>query len=278
MTDSQDPSQPTQRILDPRRVGQNGSGLPARELTDILLLLHPVTPAATRIVANAAKTAPQHVLFRDLFESYAHISENVEEQETIIIGENGERVVNPTWTATDLALRLSSIDTLKSKALGFVFGRNVATSDIVFGQDSGRRISNKHFRVFLNENGIVMLQDISTNGTMVDNVLLLSKANQVNTARMLAHGSTITITHPDPAEIVEFIVKVPSRGRLQALFDDAQHEFLSNCGAANGQGEAARPLVKRAYRATMKWDGGDNYKILGLLAPLGEDFHADLYR
>ena len=40
-------------------------------------------------------------------------------------------------------------------------------SDIVFGQDSGRRISNQHFRIFLEIDMVLMLQDMSTNGTVV---------------------------------------------------------------------------------------------------------------
>ena len=168
-----DYSQPTQRqtqeVLDPRRVGRNNSGLSDKDLGDVLAILHPASPGAIKIIDNMADSRKEHILFRreydDSFDD--DLAEDIEEQETIII----DRSNGPPSTShagADLCLRMSS--NLKTPQLGFVFGRNVLSSDIVFSQDSGKRISNQHFRIYLNSDAILMLEDMSTNGTVVDDV------------------------------------------------------------------------------------------------------------
>ena len=159
MASQDEPTQPTQRMLDPRRLGRDNSGLDDNDSADIMLLLVAGSPAATRIVEQTALTRDYHVLFHEM----GSYTPNIEEQETIIIGEDGSCPMSPqtfVQKPADLALRFSSLDNLKQKYLGFVFGRNAAMVDIVFGQDSGKRISNQHFRIYLNTEGLVMLEDM----------------------------------------------------------------------------------------------------------------------
>lgn len=265
---SQEPTQPaTQQVLDPRRVGQNNSGLDDRDIADVMLLLSPTTTAAMKIVERTARFRPEHVLFHDSMGSYGVPSPDIEEQETIIIGNDGKRQGRPSLTAADIALRLSSAHLLKSKSDGFIFGRNAQISDIDFGHDAGRRISNRHFRIFLNEYGLPMIEDMSTNGTVVDNVLLRGKDKRYNRARMLVTGTVITIPNPDEAEVIKFHVRIPSRGAYRELFEEHKRAFISECTTGPDREKALQRLQQRPYRATMKWDGGERYNIIGMCCP-----------
>ncbi|KAF2682409.1 Pkinase-domain-containing protein [Lentithecium fluviatile CBS 122367] len=266
MTSSQEPTQPsTQQVLDPRRVGRNNSGLDDNDITDIMMILHPTTPAASRIVAHTANIRPEHVLFYNAMDSYGAPLADIEEQETIIIGKHGERLGQPSTAAADIALRLSSAPLLKIKSNGFVFGRNAHISDIVFGPDSGRRISNQHFKIYLNQFGIPMLEDMSTNGTVVDNTLLRSKDAHFNKARMLIPGSMITISNSNEAEVIRFNVRIPSRGSHEARYEENKHAFISECATGDERARALQQLLQKPFRATMKWDGGQHYNIIGEL-------------
>jgi hypothetical protein len=218
-------------MLDPRRLGRNNSGLNDADIDDVLVILHPTTPAATRVVEHAATATPQHVLFCSTLDSMTNSVVDIEEQETIIIDSSGRRLGTDSSAGADLALRMSSAHTLKCKEVGFVFGRNPVTSDIVFGQDSGKRISNQHFRIYLNTDGILMVQDMSTNGTVVDDILL--KANPVP-IRMIHSGSIIYIQHTNPAEVVKFVVRIPPRASetARARFNANLRNFITNCATA----------------------------------------------
>lgn len=255
-------------MLDPRRVGRNNSGLDDNDIADIMMILHPTTPAASKIVAHTAMTRPEHVLFYDTMGSYTASFADIEEQETIIMGKDGERVGQSSSAAADIALRLSSAPLLKIKSNGFVFGRNAHISDIVFGQDSGRRISNQHFRIFINDFGIPMLEDMSTNGTVVDDTLLRGKDPHFNKARMLIAGSIITISNSNEAEVIRFNVRVPSRGSHKERYEENKHAFISECITGDGRERALQQLHQRHYRATMKWDGGEHYNIIGVFLRL----------
>ena len=231
-SDDADPTQPsTQQILDPRRLGRNNSGLDDADIDDVLVILHPTTPAATRVVEYAAAATPQHVLFCNTLDSMNDPAVDIEEQETIIVDSSGRRLGTNSSAGADLALRMSSAHTLKCKELGFIFGRNPLTSDIIFGQESGKRISNQHFRIYLNTDGILMVQDMSTNGTIVDDILLKVNPERI---RMMHSGSIIYIQHPNPAEVVRFVVRIPPRASelARARFNANLRGFITNCAAA----------------------------------------------
>ncbi|KAF2270425.1 kinase-like protein [Lojkania enalia] len=263
----------TQQIMDPRRMGRNNSGLDDKDIADVLAILHPTSPSAIKAVENTADRRPELILFRNSHDSYEDDNTDIEEQETIIIDKLHEQ--SSPRVGNDLALRMSS--NLRSFQLGFVFGRNPHSTDIVFGQDSGKRISNQHFRIYVNTDGIVMLEDMSTNGTLVDNLLLKNKDPRFQSVRMLASGSIICINSVNDAEMIKFVVRIPSRVSHMERFNTNLKAFLMKCnpGRPNLQATLQR-LGKHQYGGpTMKWDGGPDYNIIGLL---GKGAFATVYK
>lgn len=263
--DSQEATQPsTQQVLDPRRLGRNHSGLDDNDIADVLVILHPATPAAIKIVEMAAQTTQEHVLFYHSLDSFDSEPVDIEEQETIIISKSGERVGQAPRAAADLALRMSSARRLKYKHLGFIFGRNQLLSDIVFGQDSGKRISNQHFRIYTNLENILMIEDMSTNGTLVDDVWLKGRDKRFNKERMLTPNSMITIPHPNEAEVVRFLVRIPPHNSHLLRYNQNLEVFVSDCKTGAERDTALQRLQKRALGPSMKWDGGERYNIIGM--------------
>ncbi|KAJ4359332.1 Protein kinase protein rad53 [Ascochyta clinopodiicola] len=257
----------TQQVLDPRRLGRNNSGLNDGDIADVLVILHPATPTAIKIVENTAESRPQHVLFRNSLDpdSMNASLTDIEEQETIIINGAGDRIGQSSRAGADLALRMSSAQTLRFKDLGFIFGRNPNSADIVFGQDSGKRISNQHFRIYLNLDGILMIEDLSTNGTIVDDQLLKNRDKRFSRIRMVGSGSIICIQSSNDAEMIKFVVRVPSRVSHIDRFRDNLRNFIADCAKGDDKTKAVQRIGKNYGGPTMKWDGGTNYNIVGLL-------------
>jgi hypothetical protein len=235
------------------------------KMSDVLLILHPASQAATKIVEHTALHRPEHVLFRNLLDSMGEFMNDVEEQGTFTNNAHEDQLKCSSPAGTDLALRLSSAKTLKFKQLGFIFGRNYQSADIIFGQDSMKRISKQHFRIYLNVDGIIMLEDMSTNGTFVDETLLKSKDPHSHKIRMLIPESIIYIPNSNDSEIIKFIVRIPSRGSYMQRFRDNLRNFIIECTPNTGEDltKAAQRVVKQYGGLTMKWDGGTNYNIIG---------------
>ena len=111
-----------------------------------------------------------------------------------------------------ILLRLSS--NIKDPRVGFAFGRNAQRCDILFVNDPRRRVSNVHFRIYVNEYGSVMIEDQSTNGTFVDRQLLTraGRAENGHGARvLLSSGSTIRILLHSENDDLMFRVRIPRR-------------------------------------------------------------------
>lgn len=124
-----------------------------------------------------------------------------------------------------IVLRMSAI--VKNPIMGFTFGRNANRCDIWFTRDSGRRLSNIHFRIFINEHGILMLEDQSTNGTVVDDKLLRrtdskGRGQPSRAMRTLESGSTIKIIMAQNTEDLIFLVRIPRRD------GDTETEYINN--------------------------------------------------
>ena len=117
-----------------------------------------------------------------------------------------------------VALRFSA--KVKSPLQGFTFGRNAGRCDICLLNDPHRRLSNIHFRIYLNEYAVLMLEDQSTNGTIVDDHLLKQRGEGSGaTKRTLSSGSKIKILmHQDSNDLV-FLVRIPLRdGKYQTAY------------------------------------------------------------
>ncbi|KAF2187079.1 Pkinase-domain-containing protein [Zopfia rhizophila CBS 207.26] len=257
----EDLTQPaTQQVLDPRRLGRNNSGLSYNDIADVLAILHPASPGAIKVVEDTAETRPQHVLFRNTYDLFDDT--DIEEQETIIIDRNSSR--SNSRVGNDLALRMSA--EMKRPSAGFIFGRNPNHSDVVFGQDSGKRISNQHFRIYFNESAVLMLEDMSTNGTIVDDVLLKNRDPRFSKVRTLISGSIISIQNANESEMIKFIVRIPSRASHKDRFYMNFQAFLERCVTDKNKLQAMKQVATHQFGGpTMNWDGGDRYNIIGLL-------------
>ena len=273
-----DLTQATQsQAQDPRRMGRNNSGLTEEDIADLLCILHPCSPAAFRIVAHTARRSPHHVLQGHGYDRYDDgVSQAVlEEQETFILQPSTSA---GAAQAMDLALRFSA--TVIRPYMGFVFGRSAQFCDVVLDTDTVKRISNVHFRIFVNESGVLMLEDVSTNGTIVDDVVLRSKAG--TQTRMLTAGSIIQIISPKAEEIVKFIVRIPNRENHIEEYGANVDRLLTQMAASEAEAHAQAGAVqvpKRARPAAattqsggvpmslgrfgMHWSGGDKYNVVG---------------
>lgn len=277
----------TQQVLDPRRTGGEFSDLSSTDVADVICILHPCSQAALEIAARTAQRSPQHVLQFDDFQEYDDDLNTLElnTQQTFILPENQPRV------ALDLALRFSS--KVRNVANGFIFGRNAQQCDLVFDTDTIRRVSNLHFRIFINPSGVLMLHDTSTNGTLVDDVLLQGRraVDEVRT-RMLKSGSVIQILSQKPEELIKFIVRIPSRNGYEREYENNFRSYMQDVAAleqlsaakaqANPNTQMARlaqlqaagirsnttpsthhPLTKNDWG--MHWNGGSKYNVVGHL-------------
>ena len=269
-------TQNTQGVLDPRRLGRNNSGMTDADISDVICVLHPCSPAAFKIVAETARYSPHNVLQNDQIEDFGDgvTQSAVEEKETFRLDENAPN------QAMDLALRFSA--NVKSQHLGFVFGRHPGTCDIVLAQDTYKRVSNMHFRIFINYSGVLMLEDLSTNGTIVDDILLKAKVSKSAQTRMLNPGSIIQILSPKTDEMMKFIVRIPSReghaedyqARVQAYLHRAQiaqlkfkkdnivtRGVMAQQSKMNSSTSIKAPLFQNQFG--MHWSGGDKYNVVG---------------
>jgi serine/threonine protein kinase len=275
----EEPTQPaTQQVIDPRRLGRNNSGLSDSDVSDVLCILHPSSPAAFRIVASTAEYSPQHVLQNNghvTFEEEFDLRQ-LEELETFISPNVGNN-------AQDLALRLSS--RTRSPVLGFCFGRNPRLCDVVIDVDSVKRVSNLHFRIFVNHAGVLMLEDMSTNGTLVDDKHLKGKGGRAPATRMLTSGSIVHIPSPKTDEAIKFIVRIPSRTGHVEEYQTKMEKYLRRLAELEKvqygvlaqrqqEGQFARGLPPPNPHG-MNWDGGEEFNVVGLL---GKGAFATVYR
>ena len=188
--------------------------------------------------------------------------------------------------AQSLALRFSSRTI--NQDLGFIFGRNTNLSDIIIAPNSARHVSNTHFRIYLGDNGVLMLEDISTNGTLVDHVNLRGKLGMSLSTRILCSGSTIEIFRSKQDEHVKFSVHLPSHKEHEEEYRRNYNAYLGRSGFAirdyaakssiigsNGKqfrgvidaGPSSKKALLRSVSNPhgMHWNGGWRYNVVGLL-------------
>ncbi|PYI18115.1 Pkinase-domain-containing protein [Aspergillus violaceofuscus CBS 115571] len=251
----------TQPCTDPRRAGYNNSGLLEDDMTDIICILHPNSPAAHEAVAATARQSPQHILQRHALD--------YECSDT---------------AALDFALRLSS--QVRDPCAGFYFGRNPARCDLLLtAQGNMGRISNTHCRIFLTQDGILMLEDTSTNGTIVDNCRL--RKTQKEKSRMLVNGSVIQVMNGDHAsDEVRFIVRMPSRDGYMMQYTENILRYFEQISKLQPQQPGRTQRNPRATPAPalqlsgsntygMHWSGGSTYNVTG---QIGKGAFATVYK
>ncbi|PGH08859.1 CAMK protein kinase [Polytolypa hystricis UAMH7299] len=252
----------TQPYTDPRRRGLNNSGLHDEDVADIICILHPATVFANNAVSATARCNPQHVLLKDELEyDYPDIA----------------------LTQSDIALRLSS--TVKDLSVGFCFGRHPTRCDIqLWPDDSEKRISNTHFRIYVTDDGILMLEDMSTNGTLVDDCLVRRGGKRgAPIRRMLNPGSIISVILGNPTMGVKFIVRIPSRDGFHRQYMDNLSQYLERVREVtkgpqdqtkrNHSGFLVSQQAGQAHG--MYWNGGSVYNVTG---QIGKGAFATVYK
>ena len=264
--------QNTQPIDYVRTKGAN-SMLNTRDEADILCFLHPASLPAHKAVDLVLESTPQHIYMSHEKESVPTLgpiaARNNESEDSSSdkseLAAPGARVTSP-----DLALRMSS--QVRDRRMGFVFGRNLKKCDLLMAKDS-MRLSSAHFRVYVNHSGVLMLEDMSKNGTYVDYHLLMSlKADPPNhglpSTRMLSHGSIVElpVIAEKNEEWIRFIVLFPARKNGEDAYQSNLVDYIQwikqderkvqIARAAGGPLPPSRPVC-RVF--------GDVYKISELI-------------
>ncbi|KAL4958386.1 hypothetical protein BDW69DRAFT_78792 [Aspergillus filifer] len=243
----------TQPYTDPRRGGVSNSGLLEEALTDVICVLHPTSALAIDAVTATARVAPWHIL----------------QQDSLEYGISGV-------ASLDIALRLSSKVIDPSK--GFCFGRNRDRSDILLAADpTSRRISNTHFRIYFTEDGILMLEDVSTNGTLVDECRLRKREKE--RSRMLTNGSIISVVNGDDStNVVKFVVRMPNRDGLADVYAENLQKHIAQAKPGTvqpGKHQLSGPVLQSWNSHGMQWSGGPTYNVTG---QIGKGAFAVVYK
>ncbi|KAL1901958.1 Protein kinase protein rad53 [Sporothrix stenoceras] len=241
--DLSQPTQPaTQNVIDPRRVGKQNSGFTDEDIADIVCLLFPYSINARNEAARLAREGSPFIIGREEAQNV-----DVDYTHEDRAGNFGLSTAGP-GTGPAFVLRLSAH--VKDPLQGFTFGRNANRCDICFNNDSLRRLSNIHFRIFINEHGVLMLQDQSTNGTAVDDVLLKARRPGMPNKRTLNSGTKVSILLQNDAHDLEFLVRVPRReGQYESAYQRNLHAYLERLamladgdeGNGNGTTQAQTP-------------------------------------
>jgi serine/threonine protein kinase len=248
----------TQPYTDPRRLGLHGSGMTGYDAANVICILHPTSPAAHDAVAATIWQNPNHII-----------------PNADLIADDDESLFDPAAriepSSREIALRLSS--PVKNSEMGFVFGRNPEKSDVLLTKDSGDHgVSGRHFRIYFNKDGVLMLQDTSTNGTLLDEKHLKCKQKRGTDegSHMLQSGMFICIGSKNGKEI-KFLVRVPNRGDRQDAYNANLEKYVR--GLPGPKSKLVLGAVENSYG--MYWNGGSIYNVIGCL---GKGAFATVYK
>ncbi|KAK4192685.1 putative serine/threonine-protein kinase [Podospora australis] len=212
------PTQATQTIVDPRRYGEQNSGFSDEDIADIICILVPYSPSAREELRTIVAQTPEFTV------------ERADADDLTLEEDTPNSLFAPRDTAGEhqIALRFSA--QVKNPQNGFVFGRNRNCCDVTFKNDPFRRLSNTHFRIYLNKHGVLMLEDESTNGTFVEGSLLKKKVDPPHEVRRtLSNGNIIKILLFEPSRDLVFMVRVPARkGHCRTLYQENLENYLYN--------------------------------------------------
>lgn len=243
----EEPTQATQPRFDVRRKGSS-SMVSLQDESDVVCILHPTSNAAIRATDMAVKFCPQHILQNtglshnldyDVSQQTQTTRPNDLNTRRNDLGEDDERELldndeddlaadGPGSHSKDIALRFSS--KVHNLCNGWTFGRNMGKCDIpIVEMDESPKVSNMHFRIYLNSNGVLMIEDTSTNGTWVDDIHLQSKdlRSGPKPRRTIQGGSIIQILQSRGDPIVKFVVAIPPRNRGEAKYNQRLGEYMN---------------------------------------------------
>lgn len=258
----------TQLQEDARRTGIS-TVFTEKDECDVLCILHPSSFKAMRAVQGVADFAPQHILQNEnLIRTSTDGNDSFSESSTrsVTASPHGslldssslelktQDALEGDGRSLDIALRLSS--RLKDPCLGFAFGRGPLKADLIIAASEEYCISTRHFRIYVKSSGVVMLEDTSTNGTFVDDIILRADTVRFPRAerrRMLHHGSVIKVVldykNTNLEDSIRFIVKFPSRDRVGDRWHKNLHDYLEYISQAERQ-QAVRAETSQTGAAT----------------------------
>lgn len=207
--------------------------LSAFDKTDVICVLCAMTERAAEGVRRTAELSPGHILQK-----------------------HAQTLDSPT----DVALRISVGS--KSPAEGWWFGRSIDAADIQLTANINHRlISQKHFRIFVNEYGSIMLEDKSANGTYVDDVCIKVDPKQKHlrsSTTVLKHGNVIQLwAGRERTEPVNFVVRMPKRDDFAEQYEENLRRYLHSMDIK------AKFSSLEANTLGNKWDGGGRYQFTG---------------
>ncbi|RMZ85079.1 hypothetical protein DV738_g55, partial [Chaetothyriales sp. CBS 135597] len=256
MAESSQPTQrATQEVEDPQRVRKALSDISSEDLSDVICILHPQTAAAISAIPATMLANPQHIL-----------------QNHDLQGITQHDLLQPRFREVhDIALRISSA--VKCPADGFVFGRNPQQCDVALTENpADGLISQRHFRIYVNNQGSLMIEDLSTNGTFVDSDMLKAKAKRAThlpSTSVLKNGTLISVISGPSRVEVKFQVRIPQRGENEDAYEERLRKYLERRGAvANFASMRENPYGN-------VWNGGSIYSFIGFL---GKGTFAMVYR
>ncbi|KKP07316.1 hypothetical protein THAR02_00640 [Trichoderma harzianum] len=167
------------------------------DITDIICVLYPHSEIAGKEVQQLAMSGSPYIIAKKDLENHPSLFE----PDTTSYGDYA------------ILLRLSS--QTKIPAAGFAFGRHPNRCDIAFVNDPLRRISNMHFRIYVNEYGMVMIEDMSTNGTFINKNLLAFRnpysSNKQLVSQGLSSGDIICLLLHNDMNDLSFRIQIPHR-------------------------------------------------------------------
>lgn len=208
----------TQVYDDDRRHDQgNSGGLSDEDAADIICLLIPSTLPALEAADEIYRETP-HLTQREGGVAMRQRGELVDDQ-----------IRHRGLVSCCLALRFSNDP--KQPLLGFQFGRNPGRCDFPLGtHDPARRVSNQHFRIYINQFGSCMIEDQSTNGTVYDGKHLngRDKENGRPYKHILESGHKITLVINGGTDFT-FVTSIPTRNdEAQAAYNENLKNHVAN--------------------------------------------------
>ncbi|KAL3417637.1 hypothetical protein PVAG01_10647 [Phlyctema vagabunda] len=263
----------TQIVLDPRRVGGQSPDLSSEDATDIFLMLHPSSSTAYNVCQQFPKE--DSMKFLPVSSTEVRFKDTVPDDEAVPVAKKDK-------SANVIVLRLSA--NLKSGVAGHCFGRNPARCDYILGNNEAinKRVSNIHFRIYINEHGTIMIEDQSTNGTFVDKTLLRAKEkeNGEHHQHIIEQGTMIRLVMQPPGEDIIFIARMPLRSDAdEIVYQENLTKFLSEKAQVGvKKQDAGEPSAKeppnlfptQPYSSTSisrkrEWRGGSTYNKIGTI-------------
>lgn len=209
------------------------------DITDIICVLYPHSEIAGNEAQQLAMKGSPYIIGKNEADSFGK-----DEVDNFIAKKDLEdhpSLLEPDTTnygGYAILLRLSS--QTKNPVAGFAFGRHPYKCDIAFVNDPLRRISNMHFRIYVNDYGMVMIEDMSTNGTFINKNLLTSLSKYQGKrpiSQGLSSGDIISLRLPDDENDLSFRVQIPHRDDEQeGTYTHRVGEYLARYAS---QGETA---------------------------------------